>query len=139
MRYYHVIILLAFLFHGCKIQKHVEMDKLEVADNKVEVVETNDRNTVRFITITKYQTIRDTITNDYPIESVTTIEERNNDKVITKTNAESHTEEQETVTEDKKTDTSISTYIWCVIAGAFGMLIIVVLVKIIIWYIKKKN
>lgn len=136
--YYIVIIICMLLFHGCKIQKHLEIDKVHSEDNKIEVVETTDKNTVRFITITKYVTVRDTVTNEYPIESVTTIEEHNNDKVVSTTKEEQHIEEQEEITEDKKTDTSISTYIWCIAAGAGGMLVIVILISLVVWYIKRK-
>lgn len=135
--YYYVIMLIVLLTSGCKIQKHMEVEKQHVEDNNIETVEETNKNTVRYITITKYVTVKDTATNEYPIESVTTIEERNNDKIVSTTKEEQHVEEQEEIKQDSKTDTSISTYIWCIASGAAGMLIIILLIKLVVWYIKK--
>lgn len=104
---------------------------------EVTINETTDKNTTKYITITKYVTIKDTVTNEYPIESITEIKEVNNDKIKTETKSDVKTESKETVIEDKETKSETSNYIWCFIAGIVSTLIIIIIIKLLIWYIKK--
>lgn len=132
------MILLLILLPACKVQKHMEMDKVTTTENKVDVVETTDKNTTRFIVITKYQNSMDSLGN-YPVESVTEIKEVNNDKVVTETKGESKEQTEEHVTEDTKKGTDIKWYIVCFCAGIAVTLIVIGLIKLLIWYIRSKR
>lgn len=131
------IIVLMLLLSSCSVQKHIETGKQEVEDVKVETVETTDKNTVKYITITEYQTVYDTITKEYPVKSITHIKEENKDKIVTTSNEEKHIEAEEQVIEDNKTKSSASGYIWSFIAGCVVTLIITIFVRLCIRYIFK--
>ena len=127
------------LLTSCNITKHLETSKQEVEDNKVEMVETTDKNTVKYITITEYQTVYDTITKEYPVKSITHIKEENKDKVTNTTNSEQHKESDEQTIEDKETKSSVSGYIWCLVIGFIIGVVLVILISLIVWYVKNRT
>ena len=119
------------LLSSCNVTKHIETSKQEITDNKIETVEQTDKNTVKYITITEYQTVYDTITKEYPVKSVTFIKEENKDKITSNTKEEQHVEEQEVTTEDKKTEFKLSGYIWCFVAGCVITILLIIIFKLV--------
>lgn len=136
--YYIVIIIFALLFNGCKIQKHLEAETKESMDSIITQTTNTDKNTIKEIEIIKYSTVYDTITNEYPIESITKIKEENKDKIKQDTNKEIHGYKEETIKEDTETKPSIANYIYSFLAGMGLVILIWIAVIIIRWYIKKK-
>lgn len=108
-------------------------------ENKIDVVEKTDKNTTKFIIITKYQEKKDSTTGEYPIESITKIKEVNNDKVVTETKGESKEQTEEHIKEDIKKGTDIKWYIACFASGVIITLIVIGLIKLLIWYVRKKR
>ena len=131
------LIILLLLFASCNTQKHVQMDRLTTTENKIDITEKTDKNTIKFIVITKYQEKKDTTTGEYPIESVTEIKEINNDKVTTQSKTENNEETKEQVKEDIRKGSDIKWYIICFIAGVVLTIIVIGLIKLLILYLKR--
>lgn len=132
-----LLFILLLLLPTCKVQKHIESDKQTKIENKVDIVEKTDKNTTKYITIYEYETVYDTIRNEYPIKKKTDIKEVNNDKVVTESKTETNEEIKEQVKEDNKTESSIKWYIVCFVAGIVVTLIVILFIKLLILYIKK--
>lgn len=130
-------MILLLLFASCNTQKHVQMDRLTTTENKIDIKQINDKNTTRFIVITKYQEKKDTTTGEYPIESVTEIKEVNNDKVTTQSKIENNKETKEQLKEDTKKGSDIKWYVICFVAGIVVTLIVIELIKLLILYLKR--
>lgn len=124
---------------ACNTQKHIETSKEENIETESLVNEKTDKNTVKYVTIVKYQQVKDSVTGEYPVESVTKIKETNNDKIVKETQEDTKEAVKETIVEDKKTEQKVSNYIWCFVAGAISMLVIIGLIKVVIWYVKSKT
>lgn len=114
---------------ACNVQKHVEMDKVTTTENRLDITEKQHKNTTRFIVITKYQEKKDSITGEYPIESVTEIKEVNNDKITTEVKGESNEQVKEQTKEDTKTGSDFKWYLVCFIAGSLTVLLIIGIIK----------
>lgn len=122
---------------SCNVQKHVQTGKAITTENKIDITEKTDKNTTRFIVITKYQEKKDTVTGEYPVESITEIKEVNNDKVTTETQSKTNKQIEEHITEDSKTSTDVKWYVVCFVAGIVVTLIIIGLIKLLILYLKR--
>lgn len=131
------LMILLLLFASCNTQKHIQMDRLTTTENKIDIKQINDKNTTRFIVITKYQEKKDTTTGEYPIESVTEIKEVNNDKVTTQSKIENNEETKEQLKEDTKKGSDIKWYVICFVAGIVVTLIVIGLIKLLILYLKR--
>lgn len=131
------LIILLLLFTSCNTQKHVQMDRLITTENKIDITEKTDKNTTKFIVITKYKEKKDSVTGEYPIESVTEIKEVNNDKITTQSKIENNEETKEQVKEDIKKGSDVKWYIICFIAGIISTIIVIVLIKLLILYLKR--
>lgn len=131
------LMILLLLFASCNTQKHVQMDRLTTTENKIDITEKTDKNTTKFIVITKYQEKKDTTTGKYPIESVTEIKEVNNDRVTTQSKIENNEETKEQVKEDIKKGSDIKWYVICFVAGIVVTLIVIGLIKLLILYLKR--
>lgn len=131
------LMILLLLFASCNTQKHVQMDRLTTTENKIDITENIDKNTTKFIVITKYKEKKDTTTGEYPIESVTEIKEVNNDKVTTQSKIENNEETKEQVKEDIKKGSDVKWYIICFIAGIVSTIIVIGLIKLLILYLKR--
>lgn len=131
------LIILLLLFTSCNTQKHVQMDRLITTENKIDITEKTDKNTTKFIVITKYKEKKDSVTGEYPIESVTKIKEVNNDKVTTQSKIENNEETKEQIKEDIKKGSDVKWYIICFIAGIISTIIVIVLIKLLILYLKR--
>ena len=132
------LLMLVLLFCiGCNVQKHLEVEKVSSTQTELKVDETNNRNTTRFIVITKYQTVKDSTTGNYPVESVTEIKEVNNDVVTTKTEEKKEIDEEETIKEDKVVKSDWKIYLWCFLGGIGFMLLLMFIGWLIKLYIKK--
>ena len=131
------LMILLLLFASCNTQKHVQMDRLTTTENKIDITEKTDKNTTKFIVITKYQEKKDTTTGEYPIESVTEIKEVNNDKVTTQSKIENNEETKEQVKEDIKKGSDVKWYVICFVAGIVVTLIVIGLIKLLILYLKR--
>lgn len=131
------LIILLLLFASCNTQKHVQMDRLITTENKIDITEKTDKNTTKFIVITKYKEKKDSITGEYPIESVTEIKEVNNDKITTQSKIENNEETKEQVKEDIKKGSDVKWYIICFIAGIVSTIIVIGLIKLLILYLKR--
>ena len=130
-------MILLLLFASCNTQKHIQMDRLTTTENKINITEKTNKNTTKFIVITKYQEKKDTTTGEYPIESVTKIKEVNNDKVTTQSKIENNEETKEQVKEDIKKGSDVKWYVICFVAGIVVTLIVILFIKLLILYIKK--
>lgn len=113
------------------------MDRLTTTENKIDITEKTDKNTTKFIVITKYQEKKDTTTGEYPIESITEIKEVNNDKVTTQSKIENNEETKEQVKEDTKKGSDVKWYVVCFVAGIVVTLIVIGLIKLLILYLKR--
>lgn len=146
----YILVTIVFL-SSCNIQKKVVEDKTQQTQTETtqtentNTTETTDKNTTTVTTITKYITVYDTISKSYPIESVTTITESNNDKIEkqTNTNKQENTNINEEVNEQKSTENKVKSE-WGNYAIAFGLgclliIIILIAIKLIKLYIKKKT
>lgn len=119
------MILLFLCCMGCSTQKHleqhVETEKIMATTQALDVNEVTDKNTTKFIVITEYREVRDTVTGEYPVKSITEITEVNNDKIVTETKAETNQTVEEQTVEDKKEDvkkeSNMKWYIVCFCAG----------------------
>ena len=131
------LMILLLLFASCNTQKHIQMDRLTTTENKIDIKQINDKNTTRFIVITKYQENKDTTTGEYPIESVTKIKEVNNDKITTESKIENNEKTKEQVKEDIKKGSDVKWYIVCFVSGIVVTLIIIGLIKLLILYLKR--
>jgi len=131
------LMILLLLFASCNTQKHIQMDRLTTTENKINITEKTNKNTTKFIVITKYQEKKDTTTGEYPIESVTKIKEVNNDKVTTQSKIENNEETKEQVKEDIKKGSDVKWYVICFVAGIVVTLIVILFIKLLILYIKK--
>ena len=112
------------------------MDRLITTENKIDITEKTDKNTTKFIVITKYKEKKDSVTGEYPIESVTEIKEVNNDKVTTQSKIENNEETKEQVKEDIKKGSDVKWYIICFISGIVSTIIAIGLIKLLIIYLK---
>lgn len=132
-----IMIIMLLLLPACKIQKHIETERMTLTETVTDKTETTDKNTTKFITIYEYQTIYDTIRKEYPIKSKTEIKEVNNDKVV----VESKTENNEIVNEqskkDNQTEPSYKWYIVCYVLGVVSVIVLILLFKLVKWYIKR--
>lgn len=127
------MIILLLLLPACKTQKHMETNT--DIEQKVEMVETTDKNTIKYITVYEYETIYDTIKKEYPVKKKTEIKEVNNDKITTETKAETDIEEK--TVEDEKKESEFKWYVICFCVG-FGLaILIVVALKVLKWYIRR--
>ena len=131
------LMILLLLFASCNTQKHIQMDRLTTTENKIDIKQINDKNTTRFIVITKYQESKDTTTGEYPIESITKIKEVNNDKITTEGKIENNEKTKEQVKEDIKKGSNVKWYIVCFVAGIVVTIIIIGLIKLLILYLKR--
>ena len=131
------LMILLLLFASCNTQKHIQMDRLTTTENKIDIKQINDKNTTRFIVITKYQESKDTTTGEYPIESITKIKEVNNDKITTEGKIENNEKTKEQVKEDIKKGSDVKWYIVCFVAGIVVTIIIIGLIKLLILYLKR--
>lgn len=131
------LMILLLLFASCNTQKHIQTDRLTTTENKIDIKQINDKNTTRFIVITKYQENKDTTTGEYPIESVTKIKEVNNDKITTEGNIENNEKTKEQVKEDIKKGSDVKWYIVCFVAGVVVTIIVIGLIKLLILYLKR--
>lgn len=139
MKRFWGFIAVLMIMYGCNVQKHVQTDKVESSNTSLVVNETTDKNTIRYITITKYVTEKDSTTGEYPIESVTEIEERNNDKIVTESKEDKQEKVEEKTVEDKKTEQKFTNYIWAFLIGVGVTLVIVVIIRLLVWYIKRRT
>ena len=146
----YILVTIVFL-SSCNIQKKVVEDKTQQTQTETtqtentNTTEKTDKNTTTVTTITKYITVYDTITKSYPIESVTTITETNNDKIDkhTNTNKQEDTSTNEETNEHKSNENKVKSEFGNY-AIAFGLgcaLIIIILlaIKAIKWHIKKRT
>ena len=131
------LMILLLLFASCNTQKHIQMDRLTTTENKIDIKQINDKNTTKFIVITKYQENKDTTTGEYPIESITKIKEVNNDKITTESNIENNEETKEQVKEDIKKGSDVKWYIVCFVSGIVVTIIVIGLIKLLILYLKR--
>ena len=131
------LMILLLLFASCNTQKHIQTDRLTSTENKIDIKQINDKNTTRFIVITKYQENKDTTTGEYPIESITKIKEVNNDKITTESKIENNEKTKEQVKEDIKKGSDVKWYIVCFVAGVVVTLIVIGLIKLLILYLKR--
>ena len=146
----YILVTIVFL-SSCNIQKKVVEDRTQQTQTETKqtentnTTETTDKNTTTVTTITKYITVYDTITNSYPIESVTTIKESNNDKIeiLTNTNKQDNTNINEEINENKSSEKKVKSEFgnYAIAFGLGCLLIIIILLvrKAIKWYIKKKT
>ena len=126
------IILLLLLLPACNVQKHIQTERITTTNKLLDITERTDKNTTRFIVITKYQEKKDSVTGEQPIESITEIKEVNNDKVVTNTKEENKEVIEEQTKEDIKKESSLKWYIICFCAGVITTLLIIGAIKLLI-------
>lgn len=131
------MIILLLLLPACKTQKHVTTEKVTLSEKLTDKTEVTDKNTTKVITIYEYQTIYDTIRNEYPVKKKTEIKEVNNDKVVVETKTENNEIVDEQVKEDNQTEPSYKWYIVCYVLGIVTVVVVILLFKLVKWYIKK--
>jgi type III secretory pathway component EscR len=126
---------------GCKTQKHLQVETKTDVEQQIETTQETNKNTVKYITITKYVTVKDSTTGEYPIESITEITETNQDKITIKQQQNTNTTQQESIKEDSITEPSYNwkLLIYAYSAGILTILIIIGLIKLIKLYLKKKG
>lgn len=137
MKKYLLMIVLLFCM-GCNVQKHLEVERVKSTQSELKVNETNNRNTTRFIVITKYKDSTDSLGNQ-TVESVTKIKEVNNDVITTDTDEKTNTDEEETIKEDKVVKSDWKIYLWCFLGGIGFMLLVILIIRLIRWYIRRRG
>lgn len=137
MKKYLLMIMLLFCM-GCNVQKHLEVERVKSTKTELKVNETNNRNTTRFIVITKYKDSTDSLGNQ-TVESVTKIKEVNKDVITTDTDEKTNTDEEETIKEDKIVKSDWKIYLWCFLGGIGFMLLVILIIRLIRWYIRRRG
>lgn len=133
-----ILFILTVLFTCCNTQKHIETNRVESTKNEVAIDETTNKNTIKVITITEYREKKDSVTGEYPVKSVTNITETNNDKIKSKTTSATEQDIEEEHKEDKKTEQKFTSYLIAFGLGALTVIILYLIVRLVIWYIKRK-
>lgn len=135
MKKYLFLLLLLFCV-SCNVQKHIQTERITTTNKLLNVTEKTDKNTTKFIVITRYKPNVDSITGKQPIESITEIKEINNDKVVSNTKEEDTQIINEQTEEETKTETNIKWYIVCFCAGIIITLIVIGAIKLLMLYVR---
>lgn len=132
-----IMITMLLLLPACKMQQHIETEKVTLTETVTDKTETTDKNTTKVITIYEYQTIYDTVRNEYPVKKKTEIKEVNNDKVVVESKTENNEIVEEQSKENNQTEPSYKWYIVCYVLGVVSVIMLILLIKLAKWYIKR--